>query len=369
MIPIIDLGLEYKEISAELDPIIKKVLSSGHYILGPELTAFEKELAAYTGVKEAIGLNSGTDAVLLALRALDIGPGDEVIVPAMTFIATAEPVMQLGAKPVFVDIEPKGYGLDATQLEAKITSKTKAIMAVHLYGQSVDLDAILAIGKKRNVPVIEDNAQALGADYKGKKLGSYGVMACISFFPTKNLGACGDGGAVLTSSPELAERVKKLRNHGAAIKYQHDEIGYNSRLDEIQAAVLRVKLKRLDHWNEKRRQWAALYTQELKGTSFICPIELPNRKHIYHLYSIRSERRDGLKTALEKQGIAAGLHYPAPLHLQKAMKEFGHKAGDFPNSEMLAHQTLSLPLYAQLTAEQVKEVAKAAKDFERVPAA
>jgi len=367
MIPIIDLGKEYREISAEADPAIQRVLLSGSYIMGPEGAAFENELAAYVGAKEAIGVNSGTDAILLALRALNIGAGDEVILPAMTFIATAEPVVQLGATPVLVDIDPVTYTLDPALLEKKITAKTKAIIVVHFYGQSADLKPILALADPRKIPVIEDMAQALGAEYAGKKVGSFGALSCLSFFPTKNLGACGDAGAVMTSSPELAKRVRLFRNHGAFIKYQHEEIGYNTRLDELQAAILRIKLRRLDGWNVQRRRWAEAYAKQLTGLPVVCPVEAPGRKHIFHLYSIRSKRRDALRNALEKQGIATGLHYPSPLHLQAALKFLGHKRGDFPVSEQLAEQVLSLPLYAQMTAEQVSAVSSAVRAFEQTP--
>jgi dTDP-4-amino-4,6-dideoxygalactose transaminase len=363
MIPIIDLGREYADISAEANPAVQRVLLSGTYILGPESTAFEQELAAYSQVKDAIGVNSGTDAILLALRALDIGPGDEVIVPAMTFIATAEPVAQLGAVPVLVDIDPVTYTMNPALLEKKITAKTRAIIVVHFYGQSADLKPILALANSRKIPVIEDMAQALGAEYDGRKVGSFGALSCLSFFPTKNLGACG----VMTSSPELAKRVRLLRNHGAFIKYQHEEIGYNTRLDEIQAAILRIKLRRLDAWNAQRREWADLYATLLKGVSVVCPAEAPGRKHIYHLYSIQSKRRDALRIALEKQGIATGLHYPAPLHLQAALKSLNGKHGDFPVSEQLAERTVSLPLYAQMTRPQVETVAAAVREFEQAP--
>jgi dTDP-4-amino-4,6-dideoxygalactose transaminase len=363
LVPITDLGLEYEAIRKDLDPLFSKILRSGSYVLGQEVALFEKELAFYIGVDHAMGVNSGTDAILIALRALNIGVGDEVMVPAMSFFATVEPIVQLGAKPVFVDIDPISYAMDPKAVEAKISSKIKAIVAVHLYGLPADLKSLSSIAKKNDLPLVEDMAQAIGSSYEGKKIGSFGEMACLSFYPTKNLGACGDAGAVLTSSDKLAQRVKTLRNHGARVKYHHEETAYNSRMDEIQAAILRLKLRHLDVWNAKRRQFASDYDALLKGLPLTLPSEVKGRTHIYHLYSIQSDRRDALKSFLEQKGISTGLHYPVPLHLLPALKNLGHQEGDFPVSERLAAQTLSLPLYPFMTSDDVRYVAEAVKAF------
>jgi dTDP-4-amino-4,6-dideoxygalactose transaminase len=362
-IPIADLGLEYEAIKKELTPLLETILRSGSYVLGSELSQFETALAGYLDVRHAIGVNSGTDALLLALRALGIGPGDEVILPAMSFFATVEPVMQLGAKPMFVDIDPVSYTLDPSAVSAKISAHTKAIIAVHLYGLPADLKTLSQISQQKGIPLVEDMAQAIGSTCEGKKAGSWGEIACLSFYPTKNLGACGDAGAVLTSDERLADRVRSLRNHGAKVKYQHEEVAYNSRLDEIQAAVLRLKLPHLEEWNKKRRALANQYTSALKGLPIILPQELPGRNHVYHLYSIQSERSDELKTFLQEEGISTGLHYPFPLHLLPALKGLGYPAESFPVSEALARRTLSLPLYPFMSSEDVLYVADALRRF------
>ncbi len=366
-VPIIDLACEYRDLKSEIDSALERVLSTGSYVLGQETSTFETALSVYCGTAHAVGVNSGTDALLIALRALDITSGDDVIVPAMSFIATVEPIVQLGARPVFVDIDPLSYAIQPEQVRAKITSRTKAVIAVHLYGHMADMTALRAICDDARVPLIEDMAQAIGSEWEGKKAGSAGNMACLSFFPTKNLGACGDAGAVLTSSDSLAERANLLRNHGAKIKYQHEEIGYNTRLDEIQAAILIVKLKHLDAWNDKRRRLAARYTQAFQGLPLICPQELKSAKHVFHLYSIQTERRDALRSHLAEEGIATGLHYPTPLHLQSALRFLGHRSGEFPTSERLAQKTLSLPLYPQMSDEQQDRVVEAVRSFSRLP--
>jgi len=270
-IPITDLGLEYDAIKKELAPVLEGILRSGSYVLGPELARFENDLAAYLTVKHAIGVGNGTDAVMLALKALGIGQGDEVILPAMSFFATVEPLIHLGAKPVFVDIDPVSYAIDASAVSAKITAHTKAVIAVHLYGLPADMKSLSKITKEKNIPLVEDMAQAIGSTFDDKKIGSWGEIACLSFYPTKNLGACGDAGAVLTSSDKLADRVRSLRNHGAKVKYHHEEAAYNSRLDEIQAAILRLKLKHLDAWNDKRRALAAAQQVDISGRGFVRP--------------------------------------------------------------------------------------------------
>lgn len=362
-IPITDLGLEYQAIKKDLAPLLEGILRSGSYVLGAELARFENDLAAYLTVGHAIGVGNGTDAVLLALKALGVGPGDEIILPAMSFFATVEPVIHLGAKPVFVDIDPVSYAIDAAVVPAKITPRTKAIIAVHLYGLPADLAALSKIAKDKHLPLLEDMAQAIGSTLEGKKIGSWGEIACLSFYPTKNLGACGDAGAVLTSSDRLADRVRSLRNHGAKVKYHHEEAAYNSRLDEIQAAILRLKLKHLDAWNDKRRALAAAYDETLKGLPLALPQRVSGREHIYHLYSIRTERRDELKTYLQGQGISTGLHYPMPLHMVPALRSLGHQEADFPVSAQLAKQTLSLPLYPFMTPDDVQYVAAALRRF------
>jgi dTDP-4-amino-4,6-dideoxygalactose transaminase len=362
-IPIIDLGGEYLALKKKIDAAISRVLASGSYILGEETQRLEADIAAYCGVRHGIGVNSGTDAILIALRALDIGPGDEVIVPSMTFIATAEPVVQLGGKPVFADIDSNTYNIDPARVESAITPRTKAIIAVHLYGQPADLKALTAIADAKGIPLIEDMAQALGAEYNGKKVGGFGRMACISFYPTKNLGAYGDAGMVLTSDDALARRLRGLRNHGAQIKYHHDENGYNTRLDEVQAAILRVKLPLLDAWNKKRMELAQVYSRTLADTPVRLPQAAPGGKHIFHLYSICTPQRDALQTWLSEQGISSATHYPKPLHLQTAFKSLGGKPGDYPNGERLARETLSLPLYPQLTSKDIASVSAAVTNF------
>ena len=362
-VPITDLGREYETIQSELDPLLQKILRSGSYVLGQEGARFEKELASYLSVRHAAGVNSGTDAILIALRALNIGTGDEVIVPAMSFFATVEPIILLGAKPVFADIDPISYAIDPSAAAARITPRTKAIIVVHLYGLPADMKALSALAVQHKLPLVEDMAQAIGSSFESRKIGSWGDIACLSFYPTKNLGACGDAGAVLTSSDTLAERVASLRNHGAKVKYFHDEVAYNSRLDEIQAAVLRLKLRHLDVWNEKRRMLARGYSAALKGLPITLPTEIAGRHHVFHLYSIQSDRRDELKSYLQEHGIATGLHYPIPLHLLPALKFMGHHENDFPNGERLARQTLSLPLYAFMTMDEVSYVADTVRAF------
>ena len=343
-IPITDLGLEYEAIKKDLDPLLENILRSGSYVLGRELGFFETELAAYLGTRHAVGGNSGTDAVLLALRALNIQPGDEV-------------------KPIFVDIDPVSYAIDPSAAAAKITAHTKALIAVHLYGLPADVKALAALADARRVPLVEDMAQAIGSSYEGKKIGSWGTVACLSFYPTKNLGACGDAGAVITSSAAIAERVRALRNHGAKVKYLHEEVAYNSRLDEIQAAILRLKMRHLESWNQKRRALAAEYDLALAGLPITLPREVPGRIHVYHLYSIQSDKRDDLKAFLQREGISTGLHYPMPMHLLPALKSFGFHEGDFPVSERLARQTLSLPLYPFLDRADVRRAADAVRRF------
>ena len=362
-VPLVDLVTQYKNIKPEMDAAIHGVLDSGAFILGPAVKEFEKNMAEYTGVKHAVGVASGTDAIQLALMAYNIGPGDEVITTPMTFVATVEVMVFLGIKPVFVDIDPKTYIIDPNQIEDRITSKTKAIVPVHLYGQCADMDAINAIAKKNNLVVIEDSAQAVGATYKGKKATSLGDAGCLSFFPSKNLGAYGDGGMVLTNDGEIADRVRKLRVHGSATKYQHVYLGVNSRLDSLQAAILNVKLNYIDRWNEMRRQNADKYNERLKNTPAVTPFVADTNEHIYHQYTIQVADRDGLQAYLKENEIATGIHYPIPLHLQPAYQSLGYKKGDFPVAEEVSSHVVSLPMYPELPEEHIDYTTEHIKKF------
>lgn len=362
-IPIIDLAAEYRELKSELQPAVNAILESGRFILGPEGEAFERELAAFHGVPGAVGVNSGTDALVLALRALDIGPGNDVIMPAFSFFATAEAVSLVGARPVFADIDPQTYLLSAEAARRHLTHHTKAIMAVHLYGLCAGADALASVAREHRLALIEDNAQAIGATWKGKNAGSFGDAAGLSFFPTKNLGAYGDAGAVLCSTPKRSERVKALRNHGSLVRYEHVEIGYNSRLDELQAAILRIKLRHIHAWNETRRQLAQAYREGLKGLPIGLPVEPEGARHVYHLFTIRVNERDALREHLARAGIASAVHYPKPMHLQPAMKRYGGQPGDCPEAESASREVLSLPLYPQLSDAQVDGVVRAIRSF------
>ena len=363
-VPITDLGLEYDLIKKELTPLLDRILKSGAYVLGPELVRFEKDLAFYLNIKHAVGLNSGTDAVLLALRALDIGAGDEVLVPAMSFFASVEPIIQLGAKPVFVDIDPKSYAIDAAAAGEKVTAKTKAIIAVHLYGQPADMKALSAIAKARNIALIEDMAQSIGASFDGKKVGGWGDIACLSFYPTKNLGACGDAGAVLTSSDALAERVRSLRNHGAKVKYHHEEVAYNSRLDEIQAAILRVKLKHLEAMNRKRCVLADRYHNNLDPLKIIPQQQAKNVVPNYHVFAGRvKRRRDQLIQYCQDNAIQTNVYYSLPLPFQKAHANLGHRRGEFPHAEALSTEAIALPMYPELSDQVVDQVIQTINRF------
>lgn len=347
-IPLIDFKAQYKSIEKEIDAAIKEVLLSGQYILGPVVKEFEEQVAAFCGVKYAIGVASGSDALILALRALDIGPGDEVITTPFTFVATAHAIVHCGAKPVFVDIEPDTFNINSALIEPAITKNTKAIIPVHLYGHPANMDPIMEIAKAHNLYVVEDVAQAFGARYNGKKIGSIGHVGCFSFFPTKNLGGYGDGGMVVTDNPDIAEKVDILRRQGCRQKYHAEMIGYNSRLDAIQAAILKVKLKYVDQWNEQRRTIAHRYNELLTESTIKTPIEAPYAYHVYHQYTIRSSRRDDLKQLLFDNGIETSIYYPRPLYLQEAYKYQGCAAGSLPESEKVSREVLSLPIYLQL---------------------
>lgn len=359
-IELINLKRQYKNLKDEISQAIEKVLENGQYILGPEVKAFEKEIAEYLGVKYAIGVANGTDALVLSLKALGIGPGDEVITTPFTFFATAEAVSQVGATPVFVDIDPDTYNINPDLIEEKITEKTKAILPVHIFGQPCDMDKIMQIAKKHNLYVIEDACQAIGSEYKGQKVGTFGDVACFSFFPTKNLGGYGDGGMVVTNNKDLAEEVDILRKHGSKKKYYNEEIGYNSRLDELQAAILRVKLKYLDVWNSQRISAANKYNELLKDLSDVIktPYKLPEVKHIYHLYCIQSEKREFLMEKLKEYGIATGIYYPVPLHLQKAYANLGYKEGDFPVAEEVCRKIFAIPMYPEITDKEINYVSE-----------
>ncbi|MCX6357593.1 MAG: DegT/DnrJ/EryC1/StrS family aminotransferase [Candidatus Aureabacteria bacterium] len=362
-IPLVDLRAQYRELGPEVEPVVRDIMADGRFILGPEVEGFERAFAGFCGVGHAVGVSSGTDAIHLALEALGVGPGDEVIVPANTFIATALAVSMAGARPVFADVDPDTFNCTAETVTRALTPKTRTILPVHLYGQTVDMDPLGELARSRGLCVVEDACQAHGAGYRGKRAGGLGVAGCFSFYPGKNLGAYGDGGMVVTGDASLAQKIRMLRDMGRLEKYEHLIKGYNSRLDNIQAAVLLVKLKRLDRWNEARRGWARLYGELLAGTPCVCPREAPFAAHVYHLYVIRTGERDRLAAHLRGRDIATGIHYPVPLHLQKAYAELGHRKGDFPVAERLAGEILSLPMYPELGEERVRRVCSEIRSF------
>ena len=363
-IPFLDLKVQYRQIEAELKPVLEDIMVSGAFIGGPQVADFEKEFAAFCGVGHCVGLSSGTDALRFALMAAGVGPGDEVITVPHTFIATTEAISQAGATPVFVDIDPATCCIDVNQIKHRVTTRTRAVVPVHLYGQTADMDPILEIAHKHRLAVIEDACQAHGALYKGRSAGSMGAVGCFSFYPGKNLGAFGDAGAVVTNDEKLAQTIRMLREHGQCRKYYHDTEGYTGRLDAIQAAVLRLKLKRLAGWNLERRANAALYTQLLMGVPGVTVIkEAAFAQSVYHLYVILVDDRDGLQAFLNEKGVGTGLHYPLPLHLQKAYTRMGFKKGDFPVSERTAERLLSLPMYAELTHEQIGHVVTRIEEY------
>jgi dTDP-4-amino-4,6-dideoxygalactose transaminase len=363
MIPLVDLTAQYHSIKKEIDEAVLSTLESGHFILGPAVTKFEENVASHLGVDFGVGLASGTDALVLALRALNIGAGDEVIIPAYTFFATAGAVMSVGANPVFVDIDPQTYQIDASKIEDVITSNTKAVIPVHLYGHPAEMNPILETAREHGLKVIEDNAQGFGAEYLGKKTGSLGDIGCLSFFPTKNLGAFGDAGMALTNDPALAERMRMLRAHGWKKKYYSEEVGYNSRIDALQAAILQAKLPYVDGWNEKRREISRRYSEQLAPLGIAVPVERTWGRHVYHLYIIRLAKRDALQAFLKQRGIASDVYYPLPPHLSVPCRKFGYKDGDFPQAELASRETLALPLYPELTLSQQDEVIAAVREF------
>lgn len=388
-----NLKKQYATIKEEADKKVLEVLSSAQYIMGENVKEFEKEISEYLGIKHSISVGNGTDALVIALKALGIEEGDEVITTPFTFFATAESISFVGATPVFVDVDINTYNIDPAKIEERITEKTKAIMPVHIFGQPCDMDSINEIAKKHNLKVIEDACQAIGSEYKGQKIGTLSDIACFSFFPTKNLGCAGDGGMIVTNDDELATICRALKTHGSGVngqkayniinnieedtaednatdntvynplKYYNYLIGQNSRLDEIQAAILRVKLRKLDDWNDSRREHARFYNEQLKDTELVTPFEAKNVKHIYHLYILQSENRTELINYLKEKGIATGIYYPIPLHLQKAYKFLGYKEGDLPNAEYLSHRTFAIPMFAELTDEEKEYIVDTLKGF------
>lgn len=362
-VPFVDLVAQHAAIHAEIAEATGRVLRNADFILGRDVELFEEEFARFCESRYGIGVDSGTSALELALRAYGVGPGDEVITVANTFIATTLAISETGATPVLVDVDPATHTIDVERLAGAITSRTKAIIPVHLYGQPADMDPILDIAARHHLIVIEDACQAHGARYKGRRVGSLGHAAAFSFYPSKNLGACGDGGIVVTSDAQVARSLQMLRNYGQEAKYHHSVRGYNRRLDTLQAAVLRVKLTHLDQWNAARRRHATIYSRWLNGVDVVCPVEQPYAESVWHLYVIQLEDRDALKSYLAALGIAAGTHYPVPIHLQPAYRELGYRAGDFPVTERAAQRILSLPMYAELPPSAVEYVATAIRSF------
>jgi dTDP-4-amino-4,6-dideoxygalactose transaminase len=362
-IPLVDLKAQYLSIKDEMDAAIQRVVDSTSFIMGPDVRAFEEEFADFCGIQHVVGVDSGTAALHLAFLACDIGPGDEVITTPHTFIATIGMLGSVGAKPVFVDIDPQTYNIDPTRIEAAITERTKAIMPVHLYGQPAEMDPILEIVDRHGLKLIEDAAQAHGAEYKGRRAGGMSHVAIFSFYPGKNLGAYGDAGAVVTDDGEIAEKVRLLRNHGRRDKYEHLMQGFNYRIDTLQAAILRAKLAHLEEWNEARRRHAATYRELLNDLDLVLPYEPEHVRPVYHLFVVRLQERDALREHLKAKGISTGIHYPIPLHLQPAYRHLGYKEGDFPITEECARQVLSLPMYPELTRAQMEKVVQAIKEF------
>jgi dTDP-4-amino-4,6-dideoxygalactose transaminase len=365
MIPMNNFILQYNSIKKEIDDAINYVLKSGWYILGENVRCFEKEFANYCGIKNAIGVGNGLEALHLAMLAYGLKEGDEVITVSNTAVATVLAISLTGAKPTFVDIDTETYNMDISKIEEKITNRTKAILPVHLFGHPVDMDPLLEIANKNDLIVIEDACQAHGAEYKGKKVGALGNVGCFSFYPTKNLGAYGDGGMIITNDKEISEKILMLRNYGQTSRYVHSIKGINSRLDEMQAAILRVKLNYLDRWNEKRRENAKLYNKLLDGIDVLCPIEKNYAKHVYYLYVIRSKKRDELQRLLETRSITTLIHYPIPVHLQEAYEDLNVHRGTLPITEKIANEIISLPLYPELRKDQIEKVVDSIKFLEQ----
>ncbi|HJV16328.1 MAG TPA: DegT/DnrJ/EryC1/StrS family aminotransferase [Bacillales bacterium] len=365
-VPMLDLTEQYQNLKAEILPALDEVMSNAHFILGDQVKKLEKDVAEYSNAKYGIGVANGSDALNIAFLGCDLKPGDEVIVPAFTFFATAGAVARSGGVPVFVDIDPKTFNIDPASIEKAITPKTKAIIPVHLYGQMADMDAIKEIADKHNLFIIEDAAQSIGSMYKGKKVGELGTVATYSFFPTKNLGAYGDAGMIITNNDEIGEKMKVLRVHGSKPKYYHNILGYNSRLDEMQAAILNVKFPHLNEWSEMRRERAYAYNQlikEMVGEHVVIPFEEEFNYHVYHQYTIRVQKRDELEAYLKEQGVSTMVYYPKPLHLQGVFAELGYKDGDLPETEKAAAEALSLPMFPELKIEQQQYVVEKIREF------
>jgi dTDP-4-amino-4,6-dideoxygalactose transaminase len=359
MIPFLDLQAQYASIKTDIQQAVNKVFETGQFVLGEEVAAFESEFARYVGADHGVAVNTGTSALHLSLLAAGIGPGDEVITVPFTFVATVAAIGYTGASTVFVDIDPQSLTMDIAQLEAAITPRTKAIVPVHLYGQPADMDPLLAIARKHGIIVIEDACQAHGAEYKGRRVGSIGDLGCFSFYPGKNLGACGEGGMVVTNNPKYAETVRMLRDWGSSKKYHHVLRGYNYRMEGLQGAILRVKLRHLDAWTDQRRSRAAEYNRFLQNADVVRPQEMPYARHVYHIYAVRTRDRVELQRTLTSHGVQTGIHYPIPVHLQEAYSDLGYVAGDFPHSERAANEVLSLPMYPELSNIQVEFVSAA----------
>ncbi|MFZ0394905.1 MAG: DegT/DnrJ/EryC1/StrS family aminotransferase [Terracidiphilus sp.] len=366
-VPFVDLKAQYADIRAEIEPAIQEVLESAHFVGGPVLERFESEFAHFCGAAFALGVANGTDAISLALRAAGLGPGDEVLVPANTFFASAEAVSNIGAAPVFVDVDPRTFLMDPASAAAAVTPRTRAILPVHLYGRALDMGPFVELAAAHNLTIVEDCAQAHGATFAGETIGASGRLTCYSFYPGKNLGAYGDGGAVTTNDPELRQRLLELRDHGSPRKYEHARVGYNSRLDALQAAVLSVKLRHLPNWNAARRRHAETYAAALQGSPILPPEIPPPGGHAFHLFVVRSSLRDRLQQFLTQRGIATSIHYPTPLHLTQAYRRLGAPArGSLPVAETIAGEILSLPMYAELSAEQLRYTVEAIHEFIRI---
>lgn len=362
-IPLVDLKAQYRALKPEIDPAIQRILDNTSFILGPEVKQFEDHFAEFCGVTHAIGVDSGTAALHLALLLCDVGPGDEVITTTHTFIATAETISLTGARPVLVDVDPKTYNLDPEAVAAAITPRTRVLLPVHLYGQTAEMDPLLDLARQYHLRVVEDAAQAHGAEYRGRRAGSMGDLSCFSFYPGKNLGCYGDGGMLVTNSAELADKARMLRDHGRKGKYEHQIVGYGYRLDALQAAVLDVKLRHLPEWNQKRRDAAAYYDAQLAGLGVVTPRVPPHMVPIYHIYALLVKERDAMLRFLRDREIEAGIHYPIPLHLQPVYQNLGYRRGDFPVAEQVTDQELSLPIYPEITREQQDYIVAAVRAF------
>lgn len=362
-VPYFDLAARLRPLRPQLDAAIARTLDNCSFCLGPDVAKFEKDFAAWCGAKHGVGFNSGTSALHVAMQILGVEPGAEVVTTPFTFIATSWAIVYLGGKPVFVDIDDATMNLDPRKIADAFTSRTKAVMPVHLYGHPFDVDPILAECQRQNVPLVEDAAQAHGARYRGKTVGTFGVMSGYSFYPGKNIGACGEGGALVTNDDTFAQRARSIREHGSSVRYYHDEIGYNYRMEGLQGAVLGVQLPHLSRWNARRREIAHRYHELLKNTPLRLPLEASWAESVYHLYVVRHASRDKLKTHLEAHGVGSALHYPHPLHLQKCFAHLGYRPGDFPNAEKAARECLSLPIYPELTDAQIEAVAAAINAF------